>query len=524
MHGKNLIERFLVLILLCTSFYLYFTGNDNVTVIASPTSYEIPNIITEDYDVPIYIDEDSDFVSHGFPGNGSQTNPYIIENKNFMSVETWNGIEIHNTTKHFLIRECSFDNMGVGILIVRVANQTATVAYNDFQYDIYAAISIQETHHAQIENNTGRYDNGGIGIRRCTHINVSNNYFYGGIILGRTTIGGIFVMESNHSIIRNNSINNFNEGIHVWKANECILERNTIVNTRFSDSIWLQSSSKITIEKNVIYNNLYADGIECNQASENRIINNTIYHCADAGIRLAFQSYNNSIYHNNLINNTRGAYQGYDYGGADNHWFNETLEAGNYWSDWDGEGAYFLGTMNNDSYPLDDLMGISKNDIFVPITFYDDHLEENDFIQNAPTLLITQKHELHYADIDIFKISLTDTVKYYFSLNFNPATIDLDFFLINQTYFIGYYDVLAGSENTDDVESFIFTARFTGDCYLLVVGDLEHYTTIVPSYYQLKYYTEITDLSGIFPQTLGIILLLLGVTTIHLRKNNSIKY
>ena len=513
MHGKNLVKRFLVLVLLCTSFCFYFTGNDNIAFSASSTNCEIPNIFTEDYDVPIYIDEDSDFDSYGFPGNGSQSNPYTIENKHFMSVETYNGIEIHNTTKYFIIRDCTFDNMGFGIEIVRVANHTAIVANNEFKNSIYATILVRNTSYARVENNTGTNDRGGIGIKYCSNLFICNNYYYGGMSLGRFISSGISVLESNQIIVRNNSINNFNKGIHIWRILDCLIEENTIVNTRFLDSIYLISSTNNVFRNNFIYNNLYADGIECYQSSENTFVNNTIYHCADAGIRLAFQSYNNSIYHNNLINNTRGSYQGYDYGGANNIWYNETLGEGNYWSNWDGEGVYLLGTMNNDSYPLDDLMGISENDIFVPITYYDDHLEENDFIQNAPTLIITQKHELHYADIDIYKISLTEGVQYYFSMNFNLMSINLDFYLLNGTYYYEFFKVLAGSENTDDVESFIYTPTLTGDYYILVVGDLEHYTTIVPSNYQLKYYSEITSLSGLFPQTLWIVLLLLGVTT-----------
>jgi len=331
-------------------------------------------------------------------------------------------------------------------------------------------------------------------------------------------------MESNQTVVRNNSINNFNQGIRVWRGRDCLIETNTIVNTRFKESFQLSTSTNNVVKNNIIYNNLNSDGIECFKSSENTLVNNTIYHCAEYGISLTFQSFNNSIYHNNLINNTLGSFQGYDFGGADNLWFNETLGEGNYWSDWIGVGAYFLGTMNNDTYPLDDLMGISKNDLFMPITYYDDNLEENDFIQNAQMLAITQKHELHYADIDIYEIQLTDGIQYYFSLDFNHESIDLNFYLINETQYIGHFLILSGSENTDDAESFIFTATFTDDYYLLVIADLEHYTTIVPSFYQLKYYAEITDLSGIFQPTLGIILLLLGVTTIHLRKNNSIKY
>ncbi|MBY8995157.1 MAG: right-handed parallel beta-helix repeat-containing protein [Candidatus Heimdallarchaeota archaeon] len=516
MLGKNLFGRFLVLILICTSFSLSInTGNDKKAFVTSSPSDEIPLIVTEDYDAPIYIDEDSDFDSYGFPGNGLQSNPYIIENKHFMSVEYLNGIEIHNTTKHFLIRDCSFDNMDYGILIVRVANHTATVAYNEFQNDFSAAISIHETHHALIENNTGRLNHGGIGIHDCTHILISNNNFYGGISLGRITVGGIFVMRSNHSIIRNNSLNNFNQGIHVWKSFNCLIEENTIVNMRFLDSIYLKDSTNNVIKNNFIYNNLYGDGIECDQSSENLFINNTIYHCADAGIRLAFQSYNNTIYHNNFINNTRGSFQGYDNGGADNLWYNESIGEGNYWSDWEGVGPYFLGTMNNDSYPLDDLIGINENDLFVPITYYDDHLEENDFIQDAPTLLITQKHELHYADIDIYKIPLTEGVLYYFSLNFNIETINLDFFLIIESY-LGVFNVLIGSETIDETKTFIFSATFTGDYYLIVVGDLKHYTTIVPSYYQLKYYTEIASLSRIYAPIIWLWVLL--VFTFILKK------
>jgi len=232
MFGKNLFGRFLVLVLLCTSLCFYFnTGNDKKTFVTSSPSDEIPDIFTEDYDAPIYIDEDSDFDSYGFPGTGTEEDPFIIENKLFMSVETLNGIEIHNTTKYFLIRDCSFDNMGCGIEIVRVANHTAVVAHNDFQNSIIATIFVRNTSFARVENNTGIFDHGGIGIQYCSNILVSNNNFYGGISPGRITEMGISVLASTQIVVRNNSINNFNEGIHVWKGRDCLIEENTIVNT-----------------------------------------------------------------------------------------------------------------------------------------------------------------------------------------------------------------------------------------------------------------------------------------------------
>ncbi|MCG3217292.1 MAG: hypothetical protein KAS63_11225, partial [Candidatus Heimdallarchaeota archaeon] len=45
---------------------------------------------------PILIDSDDDFITYGFPGNGTEINPYIIENYNIITT-TENGISISFT-------------------------------------------------------------------------------------------------------------------------------------------------------------------------------------------------------------------------------------------------------------------------------------------------------------------------------------------------------------------------------------------------------------------------------------------
>ena len=62
-------------------------------------------------DDPIYIGQESDFVSYGFPGDGSSGNPYRIEDKVFwLNVTDWASrmISIVNTRSHFIIENCSF--------------------------------------------------------------------------------------------------------------------------------------------------------------------------------------------------------------------------------------------------------------------------------------------------------------------------------------------------------------------------------------------------------------------------------
>ncbi|MHA2150973.1 MAG: hypothetical protein ACXAAQ_03160, partial [Candidatus Thorarchaeota archaeon] len=60
---------------------------------------------------PIYIDDDADFssqaIAESWPGNGSPSSPYRIENYN-IEIVTGQGIRINeNVTAHFIIDNCT---------------------------------------------------------------------------------------------------------------------------------------------------------------------------------------------------------------------------------------------------------------------------------------------------------------------------------------------------------------------------------------------------------------------------------
>ncbi len=73
---------------------------------------------------PIYITSDSDFVTLGFPGDGVQSNPYIIDGYHITNATT-NLISIQDTTAYFRIQNCRLNGVtgsNYGIYLNNVIN------------------------------------------------------------------------------------------------------------------------------------------------------------------------------------------------------------------------------------------------------------------------------------------------------------------------------------------------------------------------------------------------------------------
>ncbi|GAI96791.1 unnamed protein product, partial [marine sediment metagenome] len=88
-------------------------------------------------------------------------------------------------------------------------------------------------------------------------------------------------------------------------------------------------------------------GMRLSSSSNNTIKDNTIRD-TDYGIYLG-DSTNNTIYHNNFINNTQHAYET-----KNNTWDNGYSSGGNYWDDYNGEDTVYniTGGTSQDRYPL----------------------------------------------------------------------------------------------------------------------------------------------------------------------------
>jgi parallel beta-helix repeat protein len=309
---------------------------------------------------PISINDDNDFISYGFPGNGSIFSPYLIEN---YSITSTLGIGIHivDTTKHFLIRNCYIEAYESGIKLENIANYTATIENNTCEgygsslpSDYNGGITVLYSNHMLINNNTC-FNNlaEGIHVRNSNNVNITNCNVYDNTAECILAVGDyhfIFnntlydvdddkiLIEGNHIRIINNTCLEGNEhagwGVLAIRSSWCHVANNTFLNTdtcvEFYQTAGNPSSYNI-IEDNVCINsgwnsiefytvgtetkneyniirsnfciNSYLSGIILDCCSNTEIYNNEISGAKETGILVyssPFTTITNNIVASNL--------------------------------------------------------------------------------------------------------------------------------------------------------------------------------------------------------------------------------
>ena len=284
-----------IIMLFCLSLFLLSSALNN-----NASAYDESLLVPSE---KIVIHSDDDFETLGFSGSGTEADPYLIENLEIIPGTYYNNIDIMNTTKHFIIRNCHLKNGFIGINIIDAAEGTIQILENSVEVNQKYAIWLENINDAYIAKNT----------------------------LGPDTLLGVR-LENCSSVTITENICDDNGGAGIIFAN----------------------SDHITVTKNIVKNNEYI-GIEFKFSNDSLIAYNQIEYQSEYGIKLSLGSCNNIIHHNNLISNNPGTSmpQAYD-AGFFNLWYDETTLEGNYWDDWNGEGNYsILGTANcYDPYPL----------------------------------------------------------------------------------------------------------------------------------------------------------------------------
>ena len=237
--------------------------------------------------VPIYIHGNDDFtIENGITGgSGTSNDPYIIENWD-ISATSQDGIRIRNTSVFFEIKNCYIHEGGMrndGIVFYNVTN----------------------------------------GIIKNNILTKNRN----GTVF-RTQGFGLKENSCNNKILMNNITNNKFDGIHFEHT------------TRGHHS-----------DNEIFLNNITGNtgGIFLIMSHENLIFNNNIISNSKFGVELFICTgggINNTVFHNNFINNGDEDGQAYVWG-TYNNWDDGYPSGGNYWSDYEGKDKY-SGTNQND--------------------------------------------------------------------------------------------------------------------------------------------------------------------------------
>ncbi len=267
---------------------------------------------------PIEIFSDADFADQGWPGNGSESNPFIIENLKFRA--QWGSIVIWNTTKYFEIRRCYFTRL------------TPTSGG--------PAVNFWNVTNGHVINNIINGTSYGVGIRNSTNVVVTDNTVYD------TNFGGIFFWEGKEILITNNTIHHTNGfGIEMDETTDFTIRDNRIYESY--RGLYLKDVQSGNILRNIIWRNEFGVDLVIGHSI---ITNNSIYGNTEIGIRVRTGIASNMIYGNRIgWNGVQNAEDNSNSTGWD-----DGLGTGNSWSDYNGTGQYPVpgSSSSLDRWPL----------------------------------------------------------------------------------------------------------------------------------------------------------------------------
>ncbi|MBE0526568.1 MAG: right-handed parallel beta-helix repeat-containing protein [Candidatus Thorarchaeota archaeon] len=235
-----------------------------------------------------------------------------------------------------LVRYYDYDDHGQASAITLVNCTACDLANNNFHSNTIG-ITLRDSSHCSITGGFGYYNSWStISLSYCADIDVEN-------VDIRDSLTGIDLRWSYNCYISNCLVRDNTEGIALQYGLNCTLSHNTIFQN--SDGIYLDDSDGSEIRSNTVYGN--DRGVLLNSTSECLITQNNVYDNIGVGISLDSTSNRNEIFNNTLSFNTPNAICE----GTSNHWDNQ-IDTGNWWSDYNGEGPYIIDENDQDNFPI----------------------------------------------------------------------------------------------------------------------------------------------------------------------------
>ncbi|MFP4050664.1 MAG: NosD domain-containing protein [Thermoplasmata archaeon] len=336
-----------------------------MTTIGDPTLSPTYDYDNSDYTIhePIRIDGDEDLENQaqqeGWPGNGSEENPFVIEGYKINKVDGDHGIYVGNTTHNLEIKNnyleykshhgiylknvtnCIINNNTIfksNIGIYSYTSKSNIISKNDVEsdsVDIYLRESTDteltgnnmkgngleiwgkkleywNTHSIDTSNTinekTVHYwknkdqgkipsNSGQVILANCTNINVENQLL--------DSFTGINVAYSDNINIKGNEMfNNSNRGISLYHSDNCMIENNIIVSTSVSGISLTKSNRTRVVDNKIIKNNNF--GIRLQYSGENEIVENNVSANKGSAIILRGESDRNNVNRNIISKNAEG--------------------------------------------------------------------------------------------------------------------------------------------------------------------------------------------------------------------------
>lgn len=314
---------------------LFLQLNSNLTFLGNKAKASVLRV----QDTPISLDGNTAFKGI-FPGSGTSTDPYRIENRDFEDLtHTQVVISISNSDVYFVINNSVIHGGYTGILLHNVTN--GVIFNNTIYNNSDQGIDIEENSEFCTLEKNRIYNNTHHGCRILDSSNIAliNNTIY------ENEDHGVYITRSvNVTSTYNNITANVENGFEITATNQSKIWYNEIINNG-DDGIFLESFNDSEIVNNSIINNGelislpsdFDNGISLSQSYNCIIENNSIIKSGGPGIQISYSdnivvtynkindsdvraiwgdwSNNSVISSNNLFNNT---YDGIAFSGDNN--------------------------------------------------------------------------------------------------------------------------------------------------------------------------------------------------------------
>ncbi|MBN1800986.1 MAG: right-handed parallel beta-helix repeat-containing protein, partial [Candidatus Lokiarchaeota archaeon] len=243
-------------------------------------------------------------------GSGSESDPFIFENHQFMcDFDSYPCLTIRDSSAFFIVRNCDFRHAGTshhpidkGIYIY--GTQNGQILNNQIQENS-VGIQVHHSHDITISgNNVHNNSQEGmmLGIDAC------NNTVIGNTIINSGYHGILVTIVSDGNVISDNIISDNNQwGLFVFDSTVNLVSHNTIRENTLGGIYISESNNDNVIYGNFISSNL-GHGINIEDSNYNSFLGNTIINNEDYGI-YCNASNANIIAHNFISGQTEDVYE-----------------------------------------------------------------------------------------------------------------------------------------------------------------------------------------------------------------------
>jgi len=321
------------------SVLLFSLTINSLNIVASGSLYREPHD-------PIIINGNEDLIStaslEGWSGTGSETSPIVIQGLS-ITPETY-GIYIANVELHFRIVECLIESPEMGV------DRSFGILLENCENAIIERITVWKQVFGICLWNSDRAFVNRTEIFECQYgvfVNESSGVWLHSLDIIVCEVG----IELNHSIntyVDQTIIDHcVSSGIECINDSGTMLRHNYIISSEIG--IIIVENENWVLEESIIQS--CDTGIDTFHPDGGYVIRSMIKNCSAIGIDLGMYSTNISILQCWLgPDNVQNAQDDGDF----NKWYDNFEQIGNYWSDYSGNGSYFIpGEAENvDPYPL----------------------------------------------------------------------------------------------------------------------------------------------------------------------------